>query len=139
MPLYTYECPACSSGLVVYKSIAALDREELCPRDGCRRPMQRIIVPSQVVNDYEGYTCPITGNWIEGRTAHRENLARHGCRVLEPGEMDTAKRARAHSEEALLNRIGETVAREIESMSASKRRRLEEELTRGADAVFNRR
>ena len=54
-------------------------------------------VPQQAVNcntglramissDAAGYDCPVTGKWIDGRAAHRENLKRTGCRVFEPGE-----------------------------------------------------
>lgn len=47
-----------------------------------------------VVSDYAGYTCPITDTWVEGRAAHRENLKRHGCRVLEKGETRDAAKVR---------------------------------------------
>lgn len=46
----------------------------------------------QIAKDYEGYNCPVTGKWIEGRTAHKENLKRQGCRVFEPGELEAFKR-----------------------------------------------
>lgn len=43
-------------------------------------------------SDYEAYECPVTGKMIEGKAAHQENLKRTGCRILEPGEMEQAKR-----------------------------------------------
>ena len=46
----------------------------------------------QISSDYEGYNCPITNKWVEGKSAHRENLKRHGCRVFEPGELEEFKR-----------------------------------------------
>lgn len=46
----------------------------------------------QIAKDYEGYTCPITDKWIEGKTAHKENLKVHGCRVFEKGELEEFKR-----------------------------------------------
>ncbi len=42
----------------------------------------------QIARDYEAYECPVTGNMIEGRSAHRENLKQHGCRIFEPGERE---------------------------------------------------
>lgn len=45
-------------------------------------PRRRI----QLVSDTVAYTCPITDRPIEGRYAHRENLKRHDCRILETGE-----------------------------------------------------
>ncbi len=46
--------------------------------------------PSRVMisRDYEAYDCPITGQMIDGRAAHRENLKQHGCRIFEPGERE---------------------------------------------------
>lgn len=29
--------------------------------------------------DTQGYRSPVTGRWIEGRAARREDLRRHGC------------------------------------------------------------
>lgn len=46
----------------------------------------------QISPDYEAYDCPVTGDMIEGRVAHRENLKKHGCRILEPGEREQARR-----------------------------------------------
>lgn len=84
MPLYDYECPACSHRWEVVKRIALLDREEPCPF--CSTVGRRLISPPLVANDYPPYNCPITGKLISGRREHIENLKRHGCRVYEPGE-----------------------------------------------------
>ncbi|MBF0157489.1 MAG: hypothetical protein HQL57_09930 [Magnetococcales bacterium] len=60
-----------------------------------------VLAPA-VRSDYAPYDCPITGQVIEGRRAHRENLARHGCRLLEAGESrDCGKRVEASYNEAL--------------------------------------
>lgn len=62
--------------------------------------------------DYKGYTCPITGRWVEGRAAHRENLKRHGCRVMEKGEKEwAAKRREENYREACARTAEEMVAR----------------------------
>lgn len=50
--------------------------------------MNPVRLPRYYVGDYEGYNCPVTGKYIEGRAAHEENLKRQGCRVLEPGETE---------------------------------------------------
>lgn len=55
--------------------------------------------------DYQPYDCPITGKIIDGRYAHRENLARHGCRVLEKGEKEAAERDRERSFNDRMDRI----------------------------------
>ena len=36
--------------------------------------------------DLPGYKSPVTGKWIEGRAARREDLARTGCREVDPSE-----------------------------------------------------
>lgn len=62
-----------------------------------------------ISSDYKGYSCPVTGKWVEGRAAHRENLKRTGCRLLEKGESrDAAKNQRYESErstEKLVNKM----------------------------------
>jgi hypothetical protein len=37
-------------------------------------------------SDLPGYVSPVTGKWIEGRSARREDLARTGCREVDPTE-----------------------------------------------------
>lgn len=60
-----------------------------------------------VSSDYKGYTCPVSGKWIEGRAAHRENLKRTGCRILEKGEREQNERNRRESEERSVNQLAE--------------------------------
>ncbi len=38
-----------------------------------------------ITPDTPGYASPITGEWIEGRRARREDLKKHGC--VEAGDM----------------------------------------------------
>lgn len=68
-------------------------------------------------SEYEGYECPVTGKWVEGKHAHRENLKRTGCRLLEPGEFeDTKKNGRKRIEQqidAAVDKAVETVARDF--------------------------
>lgn len=49
-------------------------------------------------SDYKGYSCPVTGKPIEGKRAHKENLKRTGCRVLERGEKEQNLRDRADAD-----------------------------------------
>ena len=52
--------------------------------------------------DTPGYRSPITGEWIEGRRARREDLKKHNCvdggdmPRLNGGKMRSEKFARAH-------------------------------------------
>lgn len=132
MPLYDFKCAVCDA-----KREALLKLDELetsvvkCFH--CGNAMNRQLSAPHVVNDYQGYDCPITGKWIEGRRAHIENLARHGCRIYEPGETEAARRNRRQADEALENAVGETVEREIHLMPTDKREKLAVELERGFD------
>lgn len=68
-----------------------------------------------IASDIAGYTCPVTNKWVDGKSAHRENLKRQGCRLLEPGERESfikekPKELERHAEKAadfLSDRIAE--------------------------------
>ena len=46
-----------------------------------------VAVPMPYVRgDLKAYTSPVTGKPIEGRSARREDLARSGCREVDPSE-----------------------------------------------------
>lgn len=135
MPLYDFRCPASHTFRRLVR-LADFDDPQACPE--CGEVAQRIISAPAIRGDYQGYSCPITGNWIEGRRAHQENLKRHGCRVLEPGETSAAASYRASEETKLDNEIDETVDRFIEALPATKREQLAAELSNGADATVVR-
>jgi len=61
--------------------------------------------------DLPGYTSPITGKWIEGRRARRDDLRRHGCRPYEGREQEEKVAARARAEnERKLDQLAEKIA-----------------------------
>ena len=47
--------------------------------------------------DTPGYASPITGEWIEGRKARREDLKKHGC--IEAGDMPRFNAGKVMSKE----------------------------------------
>lgn len=55
--------------------------------------------------DIAPYSCPITGKVIDGRMEHRENLARHDCRILEKGEVEHDRKRRSEDMNARLDQI----------------------------------
>ncbi len=127
--IYLYRCPICTTRVEVAKSLAEIDREEACPR--CANVMLRQITAPAVLGDLPGYSCPITGDWIEGRRQHEANLAKHGCRILESGEHEH-RMARRKDDEALFDRrLEEDVSRKIDALPTEKRHRLEEEIDHG--------
>jgi hypothetical protein len=50
-----------------------------------KRNSPEICLP-YIRSDLPGYVSPVTGKWIEGRAARREDLARTGCREVDPSE-----------------------------------------------------
>lgn len=132
MPFYTYRCLECGYKDFVLRKID--DRDKDRPRCPAHGEMSRIIEAPRIAPDYPGYTCPITGTWIEGRRAHEENLARHGCRVLEPGESNEVDKRRKAADEALDKSIEATVEQTIHEMPVRKREQLAAELQSGISA-----
>jgi hypothetical protein len=96
MPIYIYDRD--SSGMV--------DK-----RTGEPMPVPAIFTPPRVHvrGDYKAYSCPITGKVIEGKHAHSENLKRHGCRVLEPGERQDSLNRRAEADRAFEKTVSDVV------------------------------
>lgn len=136
MPLYLYKCPSCHAFRDIIKSIAVLERTEYCDR--CTKEMQRQICAPAVVADYAGYSCPITGHWIEGRRAHENNLKRQGCRVYEPGETEQARRAGREAEAALDKSVDSTVEQFYEALPSAEREALAVAVTSGLDTQIVR-
>lgn len=61
----------------------------------------RMVVPERdgicaprISSDITPYACPITGRMITSRSEHRDNLAKHGMRVMEPDESPTKGKIR---------------------------------------------
>lgn len=61
--------------------------------------------------DLPGYESPVTGQWIEGRRARREDLKRTGCRPYEGREQEEKSAARVRAEkERGLDQLAERMA-----------------------------
>lgn len=136
MPLHDYECRSCGHKEERFVKLADLHWSQFCPE--CFSRMVRLMPAPRIQMDYQGYTCPITGKWIEGRRAHEENLRKHGCRVLESGEHESNIRRREQEAAALEDKIADTAAREIASWPAEKQSKLVEEVGNGLDLTYNR-
>jgi hypothetical protein len=61
--------------------------------------------------DLPGYESPVTGLWVEGRRARREDLKRNHCRPYEGREQEAKEAAKAQAEnERKLDSIAERMA-----------------------------
>lgn len=132
MPMYDYRCNSCGRVFDVLKPIAELDNAQQCV---CASyDTQRLLSAPHISPDYAPYDCPITGKRIEGRKAHFENLRKHGCRVLEPGETEQSRQWARQEDAKFEAGIGETVERFIEQLPTRKREILAAELQSGLTA-----
>ena len=111
MPVYEYQCPL---GHVTneYRTVADRSRNALC---ACGESAEKVILHApRVFSDYEGYTSPASGQWIEGRRQRLEDLKRTGCRPYEEGEREDAEKRRVMHERnfdaAIDNAIDESLA-----------------------------
>ena len=136
MPIYAYKCQACARRKDIFKPIAQLDRKEHC--ETCQTQMERQLAAPAVLGDYAGYSCPISGKWIEGRKAHEENLKRNGCRVLETGETEQVRRNRAQEESVLDRQVESTVEQFWEALPTDGREQLATAVSSGLDVSIDR-
>lgn len=134
MPVYDYQCEAGHAFELVHP-IADCDTSHHCH---CGALAHRQMAAPRVRGDYAGYTCPITGDWIEGRKAHNENLAKHGCRVLETGEREAMMKRKAAMNERLESTLVDTAILDMQTMPDEKFQILAGELTRGGDIDLTR-
>lgn len=99
----------------------------------------KIISRPTVRVDLPGYESPVTGKWIEGKRARREDLARTHCRPYEEGEKEQMLSRKAHGEERFEQAIDETVEAELARMPTRKKELLVQEIAAGAGIEVTRR
>lgn len=137
MPLYDFYCPNCSARREALLKLDELNTATvLCLR--CNQPTVRQISAAFIAADYPGYSCPVTGKWVEGRRAHIENLKQTGCRLREPGESADNARARKDADQALDRTFENSVEEAIYQLDTRKREQLTTEIQGGFDASIIR-
>lgn len=135
MPLYDIQC---DEGHRFERMIPLAQFEEPieCP---CGASARRLISRPMFNVDNTDYTCPVTGDWIGSKHAHRENLRKQGCRVLETGETEAATARRKADDAAFDKAIEDTVEKEVLAMDSTSREKLYSELTRqNLDVSYDR-
>lgn len=127
MPLYDFKCV---NGHTFERQVKLANFEDIQTCD-CNAVATRLISKPRFSVDQTDYACPVTGERIASKREHEENLKRQNCRVLEPGETESAAKKRLSDDEVLDKKIEETVEREIESYSSAKKEQLSNELVNG--------
>jgi hypothetical protein len=118
MPMYDYQCQHCGNHEVAYRHISGRHEGPMC----CENGMALVILPALVAPDLPGYESPVTGKWIEGRAARREDLKRSGCRPYEEGERQEYLRQKSHSEKVNDKKLFDALATTYYALPESKRR-----------------
>jgi hypothetical protein len=77
-----------------------------------------------VFPDLPGYESPVTGQWVEGRAARREDLKRNKCIPYDPEMKKDAARTRAEIDKKADAKLHDVVAKTFYSMPEKKRREL---------------
>lgn len=135
MPVYSYRCKSCGNKEEKYLKIAQSQDIQIC--SVCSHDLEKLIDAARLNVDYPGYTCPISGKWIEGKKAHKENLAKYGKRVLEKGEMEDAKRFRLAQDREFERKIDEDVDRQLAKLSTQEMENLAKDVL-NSDISINR-
>ena len=78
--------------------------------------------------DLPSYQSPITGKWIDGRVARKNDLASSGCVEYDPGMKSEQDRRFAQEDAALDKKVDEHVEKTIYEMPTEKREKLASEL-----------
>lgn len=144
MPTYEYKC---RTGHITTRFSSIADYKSSIPCGytvgelGCACIAERHITQAPmgfVQADLPAYRCPITDTPITSRKAHEENLAKHGCRVLESGEREEVSRRRAAEDAALEASVEKTAEEFVENLPSAKREQLGREIESGLDVNITR-
>lgn len=92
------------------------------------RPHNRMV-------ELPSYQSPITGKWIDGRVARRNDLAASNCVEYDPGMRSEQDKRHAQEDAQLDKKVDDIVEREIYNMPTEKREKLAVELENSDVAV----
>lgn len=122
MPLYAYQCEHCGRREDAFRSVDDRDNGP-----DCHGRMAKIILPSQVQADIPGYVSPVSGKWIEGRAARRDDLARSNCRPWEGFDQEKreAQRRQAYTDAKIDAHLEDCARQAYHELSPEKRKILE--------------
>lgn len=81
------------------------------------------------------YISPVTGQWVDGRVARREDLARSGCVEYDDSMKDEQVKRHAKEDAAFEKKVDDIVEQTIYEMPAAKREQLATELENSDIAV----
>lgn len=84
--------------------------------------------PHGIMYDLPSYQSPITGKWVDGRVARRNDLAASNCVEYDPGMQSEQDNRHAREDAELDKKVDEHVEKTIYEMPTAKREQLAIEL-----------
>lgn len=106
MPIYEYRCEK-HGKFTGWAIVPERHDPQACPACGQASPYT--ISAPRVFSDYSGYISPATGEWVEGKKARVNDLAKSGCRPYEEGEVQDQQRRAAAAEREMDKQVDEIV------------------------------
>jgi predicted nucleic acid-binding Zn ribbon protein len=123
MPIYGCVCQGCGHYETIFRHISQRDDTPV----HCSQKMVRRVEAPSVQVDIGGYTSPIDGKWIEGKSARREDLKRNNCRPWEgmESEKKEAKKRAAEADKTFEKGVEQAAYNVYNNMSAEKQRAID--------------
>ena len=137
MPVYVFRCEE-GHKFDKYLKLADYDKPQTCR---CGASAKRQIVPTMLNCDmqpWDRYVSPATGKVITSYKERKEDMARSGCVDYDPGVKNDYQSRIKRGEAELDKKVDETVEKEFEKMSSSKKEKLANELLSGAEVEYKR-
>jgi len=142
MPRYLYECENSKERFDRITRIIDHQSVVTCECGAIARQVitvPRVIIPSHMsATGLSSYHSPIDGRLISTQQQRREDMARNDCVEYDPGMRQDVDRRVIADEIALDKAVDDTFDREIASMPAIKRERLDAEMSAGMVAEVAR-
>jgi len=142
MPRYLYECENSKERFDRITRIIDHQSVVTCECGAIARQVitvPRVIIPSHMsATGLSSYHSPIDGRLISTQQQRREDMARNDCVEYDPGMRQDVDRRVIADEIALDKAVDDTFDREIASMPAIKRERLDAEMSAGMIAEVAR-
>lgn len=135
MPLYDLRC-ASGHKFERFIPLAMFGVPVVC---ACGTLAARLPCAPFVRADLPGYSSPITGEWIEGRAARREDLRKHGFVEWDRGMKEDIQRRTAEEERKEESMLDLTIDKAIAELPVEKRDALAGEMEGGLTAQVVRR
>lgn len=115
MPYYEFLCEACGAREDHFRKI----EQRTIPVYHCAREMIRLISKPSVVPEIAAYVSPASGRMISSRAQRRDDLAREGCILMEPGLKEHIASRRAAAHEATFKPIDQSIDKTVSDLHAS--------------------